>query len=390
MTGDSNQQPTEKRTRAYNAPKLNAEMDARGFDAIVASSPWNASYLSGISIREDRINFTNPIFLVTARDGRQGLVINEADASFVRNDSNLADVRSFPFSDTTAVAASAAIDVVVEMLEDMGLARSRLGTEDDFLPAAYRERLGEMLPDTTLGNGSAVLNEARIYKTADEIEIMRRAAYYTDKAIYMGFAQARPGDTERDIAAMIQYCMLRLGGSTMSHTVCSAGVQSTVVHALPLNKPVRVGEVIHVDFGGMFDAYQTDLSRNAIVGEPSPQQRNIYGTLSEIHQEILASIRPGVVARDIFRMADESFEARGLAYPWGTLGHSTGLLVHEGFEITRTSDRVIEVGMILNVEPTHIERDDARYHIEDTILVIEDGIEILSNYADTRSMYVIR
>lgn len=378
-----------KTIRAYNQARLNEEMDRQGFDAVVVSSPWNASYLSGISIREDQINFTNPIFMVTTRDGRQGIVINEADAHFVRKDSELTDVRSFPFSDTTAIAATRAIDVLRQMLTDMHLTNVRLGLEDDFLPASYRAQIGELLPDATLGNGSGVLNEARIYKTTDEIDILRKAAYYTDKAIYMGFASGRVGDTERDLANAMQYAMLRYGASTMSHTVCSAGKQSTVVHAHPLDKPIRPGEIIHVDFGGMFDAYQTDLSRNAVVGEPSAEQRDLYQRLWEVQQQILEWVRPGVLAREIFRRVDAAFASHGLVYPWGTLGHSTGLLVHEGFEITRTTDRVIEAGMVLNVEPTYIDPGTARYHIEDTILVLDDGVEVLSNYSDTREMYVI-
>lgn len=370
----------------FNRDRLFQAMDAQRLDAVVASSPWNVTYTSGVNIKD----FMLLTFLVTSRDGRQGLVMNEADAIFLKNASRIDDVRPYPYSDTTAVAAGKAVNVAVELLNDMGLAGSRLGFEADFVPAGYYAQVAERLPRATLLDGTGALNEARIYKTPAEIEIMRRAAYFTDKAILTGFALSRPGDTERDVANAMQSCILRYGALTMSHTVCSAGVQSTVVHANPLAKPIRSGEVIHVDFGGRFDGYMTDLSRNAIVGDPNERQRFIYGTLYEIEQLIFQHLKPGAVARDLFALAERAFEKAGLKYPWGTLGHSTGLLVHEGFEITRTSERVIEAGMILNIEPTHIEPGDARYHIEDTVLVTDTGIEVLSNYYDPREMYVIR
>jgi Xaa-Pro aminopeptidase len=370
--------------REYNQERLSQAMDEQGLDAVVASSPWNVSYLSGVSI-----SFGLLTFLVTTRNGQQGLVINEADAYFMRNDTKIPDVRDYPYSDTTAAAGQKSARVFAEMLTEMGLADARIGLEDDFLPSFYHTQVAELLPQATLKDGSGAMSEARIYKMPSEIEVIRRAAYYTDKAIYVGFAQSRIGDTERDVANAMQSAILRFGATQMSHTVCSAGVQSTVVHAHPLDKPIQPGEVIHVDFGGDFSGYNTDLSRTAVVKEPSPKQRDIYQNLWEIDQLLLGEVRPGVVARDLFAIADRAFEKAGLRYPWGTLGHSTGLRVHEGFEITRSSDRVIEAGMVLNIEPTHIEAGDARYHIEDTVLVTETGVEVLSNYYDPREMYVI-
>lgn len=373
-----------KAVRDYNHERLAKAMHELLLDAVIASSPANVSYLCGISI-----DFTLLTFVVTTQDGQQGAVINEADAYFLRNDSNIADVRDYPYSETTAIAAHKSIACLASLLTDMGLQRARLGLESDFMPALFRDEVAKAVPDATLGNGAPALNEARIYKMPAEVAIMRRAAHFTDKAINTGFAWARPGDTERDVANAMQSGVLHYGATTMSHTVCSAGVQSTVVHAHPLDKPIVPGDVIHVDFGGRFDGYQTDLARTAVVGEPDSKQAAIYGHLWDIQQALFAQIKPGVVAKDVFASAEKRFQQAGLRYPWGTLGHSTGLLVHEGFEITRTTDRVIEAGMVLNLEPTHIEPNDARYHIEDTVLVTDTGVEVLSDYSDTRQMFVI-
>jgi Xaa-Pro aminopeptidase len=371
-------------TREYNRDRLNQAMDELGIEAIIASSPWNVTYTSGVYLDVPQVTF-----LVTTRDGRQGLVTDEADAIFMRNDSEIKDIRDYPFCETTTAAAEIAVRVLADILQDLGLSGGRIGIEEDFVPASYQSQLEALLPQAKIVAGSWALNEARIYKMPSEIEMIRYAAYSTDRAIMTAFAYSRPGDTERDVANAMQYFVLRYGARTFSHTVCSSGVQGTVVHAHPLDRPIRNGEVIHVDFGGRFDGYSTDLSRNACVGTPTQRQKEFHYKLWDIEQLIFEHLKPGVVACEIFELAERAFTKVGLKYPWGTLGHSNGLLVHEGFEITRTSKRVIESGMVLNIEPTHIEPGDARYHIEDTVLVAENGVQILSNYYNAREMFTI-
>lgn len=372
-------------SREFNRTKLTQAMDSQGIDCVVATSPWNVTYTSGVYL-----NIPQVTFLVTTRDGRQALVINEADAFFMRNDSSLSDIRDYRFSDTTAVAAERALDLLAQILGEFDLASGRIGLEEDVMPGGYEAYLAKLLPKALFKPGSWSLNEARIHKLPWEIEVFRDAAYYTDKAIMTGFAQARVGDTERDLATAIQSYVLRSGARTFSHTVCSAGLQSTVVHAHPLDKPIKPGEAIHVDFGGCFDGYSTDLSRTAVVGPPSQRQKDIYQILWDAQQEMFSMIRPGVVARQVYEANQNFFAKAGLRYPWGTIGHSTGLLVHEGFEITATSDRVLEAGMIINIEPTHIEAGDARYHIEDSVLITDRGVEVLSSFYNSNEMFVIR
>jgi Xaa-Pro aminopeptidase len=373
--------PAAVRVRPYNRERLVAAMDELRLDAVIASSPWNVTYTAGVDLEVPQVTY-----LVTTRDGRQGLVINEADAIFMRNDADLEDIRAYPLIDDIA---GAALELLAELLSDLGLESARIGIEDDFVSAAAHRRLEEVLAGATFTGGSSAFTEARIHKLPWEIDVIRRAAYSTDKAIITGFALARVGDTERDLATAIQSCALRFGARTFSHTVCSAGLQSTVVHAHPLEKPIRQGEAVHVDFGGRFEGYSIDLSRTAVVGPPIARQAFIHQTLWDAQQQMFAAIRPGVLAKEVFATGEACLERAGLSYPWATLGHSNGLLVHDGFEITRTSDRVLEAGMVLNIEPTHIEAGDARYHIEDTVLITEDGVDVLSSYYNSSEMYVI-
>lgn len=354
-------------------------------DAVIAVSPPNATYTGGILITGGLLTF-----VLTTQDGEQATIINEADDYYFKECSWIKDVRPFPYMDTSLMANTTAMNMLADMLKERGLGKGRIGIERMHLSTLYWEMLQRLLPQATFAESSPVFRQARLIKTPAEIEIFRIAAYNTDKAILTAFALARPGDTEKDMAAQMQANVLRSGADSLGHTVLSAGIQSTVVHALPLAKPTQPGEVIHVDFGGVFAGYCTDIARNAVVGQASPEQNSIYQRLSEIHQKLLERVRPGTVSKELFAFSEQEFKKAGMVYPWGTLGHSTGLRVHEGFEITRSQTMAFQPGMLINIEPTHIESGDARYHIENTVLITETGIEVLSDFANTEKMFVIK
>src|SRR4051812_2344703 len=121
------------KVRDYNRDRLNSAMDDLGLDAVVASSSWNVSYLSGVSLLFGGLL----TFLATTRDGRQGLVINEADAYFMRDASTIKDIRDYPFTDTVDDMARQSATLLAEMLSDLGLENGRIGLEDDVLPQLY-------------------------------------------------------------------------------------------------------------------------------------------------------------------------------------------------------------------------------------------------------------
>jgi Xaa-Pro dipeptidase len=101
-------------------------------------------------------------------------------------------------------------------------------------------------------------------------------------------------------------------------------------------------------------------------------------------------VKPGVTACELWDASQREIQGVGLVHPWGTMGHGTGLSVHEGFEISKGAKFVLEPGILMNIEPSHIEQGDARYHIEDTVLVTDTGCELLSDLMDHPDMTVIR
>jgi Xaa-Pro aminopeptidase len=371
-----------------NMDRLKAGMARERLDGIVAISPTNVTYSGGGLLPARPLRLLT--FVVTTAEGNQGIVINEADAYYFREYSWVKDIRIFRYVATSFKANQNAIALFADMLQDMGLTKGRLGIEMAYLPVAYSDSLMERMPQVKFVDASSVFEYARLVKTPAEIELCRLAAYYSDKAIHTAFATAKAGDTEKEVVNQMRAVALKLGADDLVHGNLHAGLHSTVVHSWPLEKPLQAGEVVHIDFGAIFGGYCSDLSRNAVVNGAKPEQEAIYGHLWEIEQLVFEHMRPGSIVGQLFSLAQQRFEKYGLVYPWGTLGHSIGLKVHEGFEIVDGSEQVLETGMVVNVEPSHIEQGDARYHLEDTVLITKDGIELLSNFMNTETMFVIR
>jgi Xaa-Pro aminopeptidase len=366
----------------YDAERVQTAMEAHGIDAVIASSAANVTYTGGAWVPHPLLLS----FVVTTSGGEQGVVINEADEFYFNEYSWIRDIRGFRFGPN---AAADALSLLRGLLTDLGLERARLGVELTALSRPALERVEMAAPDAAVIDATNLFEHARLVKTPAERELLRIAAYNSDKAIQTAFALTRPGDTEKSLASRMQSNALLLGADATGHTHVHAGTHSTVVHTLSIERPIAAGEVVHVDFGAVFAGYVSDISRNAVALSPSPRQREIYAHLVEIERILIDRLRPGTRASEIFELAQSEFARRHLVHPWGTLGHSIGLSVHEGFEFAANSESVLEPGMVVCVEPSHIEQRDARYHVEDTVIVTDDGPDVISNFAPIDEIFII-
>lgn len=374
------------RRNLFDLERLMEGMRQSNLDAVIAVSPENITYTGGAYIQLPILS----TFVVTTSSGSQGVVINEADAYFFRDTSWIEDLRSYRFTANSMEANQNAVGLLAELLGDLGLDDARLGIETTFFPWSHAEEVRKQLSKAKWGDAGDAFNYARLVKTPDEIALFRYAAYCTDKAIMTAFADASPGDTEKTLAADMQAKALRYGADQSSAAWVHAGLHSLVVHALSIERPMEHGEVVHVDFGASFGGYHTDISRNAVVEQATSAQADFYKKLWDIEHILFDYMRAGVIANDVFELSEQAHRKVGLEYPWGTIGHSTGLSIHEGFELARGSEGVVQEGMIFQIEPSHIEQGDARYHIEDSVLVGSDGAELLTTLGNTAEMFIIQ
>jgi Xaa-Pro aminopeptidase len=350
--------------------RFREEIKRDGLDAVVACSHVNVIYTTGVYLP---VEVSVPSFAVMTADGKCSAVVNEADEMFVRK--YVDDVRSYAFEGGEREKAASMLG---DIINDLGLSTSKVGIELGALSSSLNELVTQAAPKVQWTDAKTVFQRARLIKTPDEIKLLAAAARATDRSITDAFDSADGSSTEKSLASRIQANALLAGADGLSHTNVNSGVHSTLGHVTSLEEVIKPEELIYVDFGGKFAGYCTDLARNAVMTEPNETQIDLYNRMFDVHLSLIDWLTPGVTGGEVYDWAQAEYAKRGLSYPWGTFGHSIGLDMHEGFELSIGSPHVLEPGMVVCIELTHTEAD-GRYHVEDMVAINENGAEIISN-----------
>ena len=354
-----------------------------GLDALVASSLENVSYLSGARMVMQRLIPDRLALLLWPGQGDPAIVLCKGEDVACRPDCWIEDMRSYTEFVTSPV------DLLADIVAEKGLARGRLGLEKHSLPSAYVDRLRKRLPSATLVDCGDLMDRARMIKTAEEIDALAQAGRATDRAIRGAFERATIGDSEKKVADEITAGVTSAGADVLNFMFLGTGTRSFEWHARPGATRLEAGHMLHTDVAGNFIGYWSDLARTAFVGSPSPRQRDIYDRLYQTHVETLEAVRPGLRAGDLYAICEAAYQKVGLPFQMAHLGHGLGLGLHEHPMLKPTTDELLQPGMVLCIEPAYLDPGVAGYHIEDLVLVTDDGRQVLTDYESGREAQVI-
>jgi Xaa-Pro aminopeptidase len=342
---------------------LRLRMEEAGVACLLISHPANFFYLTGFSgdagallVEESRATiFTDSRFAVQARE--------EVDAARV------AIVRIPP-----AVAAG-----------DLLKRRRRSGTcgfEHERLSvaqfAAVRRAAGSCIRWKGLSGAVEVL---RVVKDAEEIERIRLAGALASRVVAEVIRLLRPGVREREIAAEIDHRMRRGGASAPSfETIVASGPRSALPHARPTDKPLARNELVVLDLGAILRAYSSDLTRTVYLGRAPKEIRRWYGAVVQAQAAARNAIRAGVTGGEVDAAARKTLRRARLGrYFVHSTGHGLGLEVHEGPRLARGQKNILPAGSVVTVEPGVYVPGRGGIRVEDDVLVLEKGAELLTS-----------
>jgi Xaa-Pro aminopeptidase len=350
-------------------------------DALVAVSPENVFYLTGVRLLMQRLVPDRYAFALLT-EKQVTVVTVHSDADHARRDS-IADMVVVYGHTATPIAALA------QTIADVGLEARRVGIESGFLPAADFAALSTQLPAARWVPCGGIFREARMRKDVEEVAHLRDGQHRTELAITAAMAMSQEGDTERAMARKIGANFFTYGAEAVDFILLTIGVNSTVFHLLPGDYHAKRGDVVHLDCGASFKSYRSDLSRNVGIGTITARQRDIYAKLWDVQRSVISAMRPGVAVRDLVRRYLDDMARVDLMPPGDHLGHGIGLASHEFPELTLESDAVLSAGMVLAIEPTTFVPGDVRYDIEDVVAVTDAGCDMLSGAFHQRDMWVV-
>ncbi|MFY9140889.1 MAG: aminopeptidase P family protein, partial [Thermacetogeniaceae bacterium] len=227
---------------------------------------------------------------------------------------------------------------------------------------------------------SGLIEKLRLIKDESEIALLKEAGAITASAFRYILGELHPGQTEVEIAGMLEFFMRRQGsGPPAFETIVASGKRGALPHGTASAKKVGRGELITMDLGATYQGYAGDLTRTICLGTVSDRQQEIYELVKEAQERGIKAVRAGVRAEEVDAVVRGFFEQHGYAeYFMHSLGHGVGLAVHEEPRLAPGQDTILQPGMVVTIEPGLYLPDWGGVRIEDTVLVKEDGCEILT------------
>ncbi len=370
--------------------KIQAKMDEQDIDVLIATRLSTVGYVFGAFVPWRGV-------AVIPREGEPQLYVLGLDSERVKDDSF--------FKNVTGVAplpGMAMWDQILSYLRVRGLEKGRIGVElghspiriETFLLASEYEILRDAFPQATFENATHFLNEIFIIKDEAEIESFRRAAEICDLGLGVVLKELRVGMTETEVAGIAEYAM-RKAGSELNWTFTGgqeigSGHRATYYWGgctPPTRKRIERGDNVILDLHAMYDLYLGDLARNAIMGEPTPGQRELSDVFVAACKLLLESLKPGATYGEVADKMDAFMDRTGYRqYALPGYGHGIGILGNEYYPVVMNSSVPYESKGDLVLQPNMVEvaalvlnkPGVSGMRMEMTVLITKDGNEPLN------------
>ena len=245
-----------------------------------------------------------------------------------------------------------------------------------------------------------------ILKNKAEIEKMRVAGHALADITKDVSSLISPGVTTSKIDRFIEDSMksadlvpICKGYCGYKHASCIS-LNDTVIHGIPSDEIIlKSGDFVKIDVVGSYKGYCADLTRYFFVGEPRENALKLAAVAQRALDVAIDSIKPGMHLSDISSIIQKEVESAGFGVVRNFAGHGIGKSLHEDPEIPNYGEPgcgpILKKGMTLAIEPMITEHDYSvkvmndgwtiktvdgglAAHVEDTIVILEDGVEILT------------
>jgi Xaa-Pro aminopeptidase len=236
-----------------------------------------------------------------------------------------------------------------------------------------------------------IVERVRVVKDSYELATLRLAGRLLSDVATDVLRIVRAGQTELELALDIDFRLRRAGFErTAFDTIVASGPNAALPHSRPTERKVSEGDLVVLDFGGVYDSYCVDLTRTVSIGPASARARQVHAAVLNGHDQALAAVRPGASRFEVDQAARTILERAGMgpAFGHGT-GHGLGIEVHEDPRITRrrsdvdSRDETLAAGMVFTIEPGAYFPGWGGVRIEDDVVVTERGAELLTDVTTT-------
>ena len=306
--------------------------------------------------------------------GTDGVALVTREGNFYFTDSRYIEAAHNKVQDAEIAMTDAAhpyVDLINAAMEKTHV--QKLGFEDAYMTVAdyrhYSEKLHcQLVPATEL------LISLRQSKDEEEIQRMIAAQRIAEAALDQIVKEIKPGVTEKEIAARLQYLMLAGGAENMSFDpIVASGPNGSMPHAVPTDRKIQDGDFVTMDFGCIYQGYCSDMTRTVAVGRVTEEMEKVYNV---VLQAQLAGIAAAKAGHDVDAAARKVIEDAGYGPYFGhSFGHSVGVEIHESPNATPANNKPLPLGAAVSAEPGIYLPGRFGVRIEDVVVLQEGGCQ---------------
>jgi Xaa-Pro dipeptidase len=364
----------------------------RKLDALYLTNGTSVFYLTGFHF----ISTERPVALIIPADGRITFMGPQLEKDHVPLETRLIEeVRTY----VDYPGEKHPIEHFAEFLKDMGLAKKRIGSDSKTGTAemwGYRgPPIAGQLREARFIDASDLVPSMRLVKSEEEIALIRESAKWANLATALQQEYAEEGLWDVDIALATAHETSIVMKKTLgpdyvpkqSNFPVSAGFRgqigemSAIPHSTATRQAIKKGDAIIAEAGVDIGGYSCELERTMIVGKPSSKQKRYFDIMVRAQQAAFEVFKAGIRCSEIDKATICVFKNAGLLHlVKHHSGHGLGLEGHEPPWLDIGNKEPLRAGMIVSCEPGIYEVGFAGFRHSDTVLITDDGAELITYY----------
>jgi len=372
--------------------RIRKSLAKRKLDALYLTNTTSIFYLTGYSF----IATERPAALIIPVDGKIAFMGPLLEKDHVPLKTRIIeDVKTY----VDYPGKKHPVEHFAEFLKDMGLAKKRIGIDNKAGAAGIWGYKGppitKKLHEAKFVDMKDIVPSMRLIKSEEEIALIRESAKWANLAhnLLQEYTAEGLWDVEVALAASHEASIIMkkalgpdyepMRGSSPVGVGFRGqiGEMSAIPHSIATKRVIRKGDVIITGAGADIGGYSCELERTMIVGKPTPKQKRYFNTMIKAQVAAFEMFKPKVKCSDIDKATINVFQKAGLMHlVKHHTGHGLGLEEHEPPWLDIGNNEALRAGMVVSCEPGIYEAGFAEFRHSDTILITEDGAELVTYY----------
>lgn len=364
--------------------RLQAKMTAANIDVALITDDDNVYYLTGY-FDYLHMEFGRPTILVVPKDGEALLITPTIDLNSAQAAARVG--RIAPWNDGMGNEWREELPGAVKSATSVAI-------EPGHMPPLVRAYVNDLVEGDRLTSVTPILNEMRMIKSAQELQLARHAGQVATAMMNAGRAAIGDGVPEFEVAIATSQAGTRkaaellaahyddadMSPNTHFLQIMASGKDIVKTHHRASTRIMRQGEPVFLCFCGMtnFHRFKLGFDRTFWIGEPDPAQVAVYEVAVASQKAALDALRPGVTAESIHAEYAEVIQGAGYEYPF-RCGRATGFSFLEAPQLVTGDTTIIQPGMVLAVDGS-VSVETFRAQVGDSFIITEGGWEPLTQH----------